>query len=278
MIGDRDISDHCPNWIMTDNHNWGSKPFKFNNEWFTFDSFIPLVEKEWKSLVVQGRGDFILKEKHRLLKDKLKRWNKEVFGNIDLEVEEGVLDINIIDGRLDFTSSSSYFDDDLVFRKEASCRFWRNLRIKENMLLQRYRLCWFKEGDSNSDFFHKVMKQRRISNHIGPILTSSGMVESVEETREEVFSHFEKKFTETEAIRHTLDVIPFKANSREAEEEELGKPFLEYEIKKAVWESGGSKIPSLDEFSFLFLKKCWNITKEDIINFFNYFFQGGSEG
>lgn len=32
LIGDRDISDHCPIWIITDNHNWGPKPFKFNNE------------------------------------------------------------------------------------------------------------------------------------------------------------------------------------------------------------------------------------------------------
>ncbi|XP_058723434.1 uncharacterized protein LOC131595162 [Vicia villosa] len=97
MIGDRDISDHCPIWIMTDNYNWGPKPFKFNNEWFSNDSFVPFVEKEWKSYVVHGRGDYILKEKLRLLKDKIKIWNREVFGKIDLEIEEGVHDINIVD-------------------------------------------------------------------------------------------------------------------------------------------------------------------------------------
>ncbi|XP_058732668.1 uncharacterized protein LOC131604227 [Vicia villosa] len=63
LIGDRDISDHCPIWIIKDHRNWGPKPFKFNNEWFSFDSFIPFVEKEWKSIKVEGRGDFVLKEK-----------------------------------------------------------------------------------------------------------------------------------------------------------------------------------------------------------------------
>ncbi|XP_058725573.1 uncharacterized protein LOC131596854 [Vicia villosa] len=92
MIGDRDISDHCPIWIMTDKCNWGPKPFKFNNEWFSFDSFIPFVEGEWKSLKVEGRADFVLKEKHRLLKDKLKKWNKEVFGKIDLDIDKDVHD------------------------------------------------------------------------------------------------------------------------------------------------------------------------------------------
>ncbi|XP_058756017.1 uncharacterized protein LOC131629235 [Vicia villosa] len=72
LIGDRDISDHYPIWILKDQRNWGPKPFKFNNEWFSLDSFIPFVENEWKSLKVEGRGDYVLKEKLRLLKDKLR--------------------------------------------------------------------------------------------------------------------------------------------------------------------------------------------------------------
>ncbi|XP_058763563.1 uncharacterized protein LOC131637014 [Vicia villosa] len=138
MIGDRDISDHCPIWVMTDKYNWGPKPFQFNNEWFSFDAFIPFVEGEWKSLKVEGRADFILKEKLRLLKDKLKKWNKEVFGKIDLEIDKGVSDINKGDERLvslPYVSSSFTLEENVEARKEASSCFWRNLRIKENMLL-----------------------------------------------------------------------------------------------------------------------------------------------
>ncbi|XP_058747086.1 uncharacterized protein LOC131620082 [Vicia villosa] len=52
FIGDRDISDHCPIWLLSDKSNWGPKPFRFNNEWFSSESFIPFMEKEWKSLKV----------------------------------------------------------------------------------------------------------------------------------------------------------------------------------------------------------------------------------
>lgn len=76
FIGDRDISDHCPVGLVKDNIDWDPKLFKFNNEWFSSDSFVPFMEEEWKNLNVESRGDFFLKEKLRLLKDKLRRWNR----------------------------------------------------------------------------------------------------------------------------------------------------------------------------------------------------------
>ncbi|XP_058726433.1 uncharacterized protein LOC131597778 [Vicia villosa] len=81
-IGDKDISDHFPIWLVVDKMDWGPKPFKFNNEWFHHKDFIDFVEKEWRGMLIQGRGDFVLKEKIRLLKFKLRWWNSNVFGKI----------------------------------------------------------------------------------------------------------------------------------------------------------------------------------------------------
>ncbi|XP_058785957.1 uncharacterized protein LOC131660684 [Vicia villosa] len=182
LVGERDISHNCPVWLVEYNDNWGPKPFKFNNEWFSLDSFLPFIEKEWKSLHIEGRGDFILKEKLRLLKDKLRRWNEEVFGRIDLEVEQGVRELNLADLTLE-GEDVDYFEETLGRRKYASCRICRNMRLKENMFLQKARLKWMKEGDANSGFYHKVMKEKRSINHLGPIQVEGGMVESVEHVR-----------------------------------------------------------------------------------------------
>ncbi|XP_058783264.1 uncharacterized protein LOC131657935 [Vicia villosa] len=122
LIGDRDVSDHCPIWVKSDKVNWGPKPFRFNNEWFTLESFMTFVEEEWKSMKIEGRGDFVLKEKLRLLKDKLKWWNKEVFGRIELEMEDGVQEMNLADEML-MEDDIDKFEENMCLRREACGRF-----------------------------------------------------------------------------------------------------------------------------------------------------------
>ncbi|GKA86255.1 putative RNA-directed DNA polymerase, eukaryota, reverse transcriptase zinc-binding domain protein [Tanacetum coccineum] len=51
--------------------------------------------------------------------------------------------------------------------------------------------------------------------------------------------------------------------------------FLE-EIKNAVWDCGSQKAPDPDGFSFMFVKKYWDIMKIDIQNFVMRFFSSSS--
>ncbi|XP_058741724.1 uncharacterized protein LOC131614112 [Vicia villosa] len=96
LIGRWDISDHCP-----------------------------------RGLEVFGRGDFVLKEKLRLIKDKLRWWNLNVFGKFELAVEEGVNILNAAD------DSERWEEEEIEIKKKASKNIWLNLKIKENMLIQK---------------------------------------------------------------------------------------------------------------------------------------------
>jgi hypothetical protein len=89
-IGDRDISDHCPIWLMDSSNNWGPKPFRFINGWLEHPEFFPFVEKSWKSFDVYGKKAYVLKEKSRLFKECLRKWNREVFGILDLNIDKSV--------------------------------------------------------------------------------------------------------------------------------------------------------------------------------------------
>ncbi|KAI5391712.1 hypothetical protein KIW84_076498 [Lathyrus oleraceus] len=72
-VGNRDLSDHCPIWMKASKEDRGPKPFKFNNSWLNHPEFSLFLKKVWKYFKVEGRGDFVLKEKLRQLKLSLKR-------------------------------------------------------------------------------------------------------------------------------------------------------------------------------------------------------------
>ncbi|MCH83010.1 reverse transcriptase, partial [Trifolium medium] len=84
----RDVSDHSPILLKYDDHDWGPKPFRFNNFWLSNPSFRKVVSDAWGSFEVRGWKGYVVKEKMKLLKGSLKLWNKEVYGNIDKKIDD----------------------------------------------------------------------------------------------------------------------------------------------------------------------------------------------
>ncbi|XP_028098101.1 uncharacterized protein LOC114297823 [Camellia sinensis] len=81
------ISDHCPLLVMEDDRDWGPKPFRFVNAWCLHPSCAPLVDKSWKETVVHGWAGYILLKKLKALKQNLRIWNKEVYGNVSFKLK-----------------------------------------------------------------------------------------------------------------------------------------------------------------------------------------------
>ncbi|XP_058733229.1 uncharacterized protein LOC131604830 [Vicia villosa] len=101
------------------------------------------------------------------------------------------------------------------------------------------------------------MKGRRRHNHIGSIVTSSGIVDSVAEVKEEVLNHFASKFVESDEVRPILEGINFKKISH-AERFSLEAPFTEGEIREAVWAliPKSSNPLGLDDYRPIYLVGC----------------------
>lgn len=72
----------------------GAKAFKVNNCWFDHKDFVSFVEDSWKSMKIEGKQAYVLKEKFKSLRNSLRKWNKEIFGWLDLKVNEAVSRIN----------------------------------------------------------------------------------------------------------------------------------------------------------------------------------------
>lgn len=81
LVGlNRSISDHCPLVVECESEDWGPKPFRNSDVWFTCPSFKKLVDNKWKCLL-----NLPFQEKLKRLKEPLRKWNRQVFGNLDLK-------------------------------------------------------------------------------------------------------------------------------------------------------------------------------------------------
>lgn len=227
------------------------------------------MEEKWKELKVEGWMAHVIKEKLKYVKEKLRVWNREVFGVVDLNIEQVVKELN---GMEDAGDEETEWDGE-KWRK-LNAEFWEELHKKESLLAQKARERWIQQGDGNTRFFHNAIKVRQRRNQIEMIKVEDRWLSEVEEIKEEVRIHFGDQFNEQHGDRPTLDRIQFKQLS-EREAENLTEPFTMEEIKEAVWSCESSKSPGPDGFNFLFIKECWNTVKEEILELMKQFHTNG---
>ncbi|CAK8576402.1 unnamed protein product [Lathyrus sativus] len=152
----------------------------------------------------------------------------------------------------------------LVKKRSEACRqMWSNLKIKDNMIIQKSRRRWCVEGDENSRLFHAYINGRLRMKFIVVVDTEPGRVKAVEDVKEVVHSFFKGKYTEPEVVRPILEYGGFNKLSI-SEAKSLEVPFTDSEIKEAVWDCDGSKSPGPDGYNFVFIKRCWFLLKYDI--------------
>ena len=79
----RPTSDHFPIVLMGGGLRRGPSPFRFENMWLKADGFSDLLKGWWQEIEVRGRASVRLATKMKVLKHKIKVWNREVFGRLE---------------------------------------------------------------------------------------------------------------------------------------------------------------------------------------------------
>lgn len=131
---------------------WGPNAFKVNHCWFQHKDFISFVEKEWNLFDVKGSKAFFLKEKFKLLRDRLRWWNSNIFGWVDLKIEEDVEAMNKAEEYM-LQQNVQVSEVEMEARRENQIAIWKNLHLKESLLLRKSRYRWLKRVIIILDFF-----------------------------------------------------------------------------------------------------------------------------
>lgn len=207
--GQHDILKHCPVWLKCDIIYWRLKPFRLIHGWFEHKEFRMFIEKEYGNFQVKGKKAFILKEKLKLLKVRLRWWNLEVYGWMDLQLEKVVQKINHLEDKWPKGIVTNYVEE-LKLQKMLSNSFWDLLLRRESFLRQKTIVKWIKEGDMNSIFFHKGMRAHNNKQNILHIDTDDGIIEGVLEIKDCINFFSEKSYKEVLVNKPLLLGIQFK--------------------------------------------------------------------
>lgn len=84
------VSDHCPLLLNTDRPKTGPSPFRFENIWLRHSSFEQNIKSWWGEKATEKWGALNIQGKLKNLKEKLKCWNRIVFGNVRLKKGDSV--------------------------------------------------------------------------------------------------------------------------------------------------------------------------------------------
>ncbi|XP_059073802.1 uncharacterized protein LOC131070546 [Cryptomeria japonica] len=152
-------SDHFPVSLVVQKDEVPIRcPFKVEKMWIRESSFRDCVVGWWKEApVVEGFLTFQFFKKLSFVKQKLKYWNREVFGNIfdekrRLEGDLGALNAKVLVEGMD--------EVDFLTEKDLLSKYGEFLQREEICWKQKLREHWLKAGDRNTKFFHSSVKAR----------------------------------------------------------------------------------------------------------------------
>jgi hypothetical protein len=140
--------------------------------WLKSNGFVDLVQHWWESYIFQGLPSFVLANKLKTLKVDLKKWNAEVFRDVGKKKKELLEGINELEC---FEEARGLVEEERVQKSDMIREMKKTLLCEEVNWRQKSRALWFKEGDNNTKFFHRVANSHRRFNHVG-VLRINGAV------------------------------------------------------------------------------------------------------
>ena len=125
----RVVSDYTPVVLDTSFPKWGPTPFRFENAWLERKQFKRDFESWWKEITVEGWEGYKWMSRLKKIKQCLKTWNREVFG--DIRLMEVAFHNRIKE--LDLLESSEIWTEDLRKEREKLKKDLIDFQVKNEI-------------------------------------------------------------------------------------------------------------------------------------------------
>ncbi|MCH80720.1 DUF4283 domain protein, partial [Trifolium medium] len=226
----------------------------------------------WNTLVV-GCPMFILSQKLKMLKDKLRIWNKDSFGNVQNMVRQAEIKLQVIQDRIDGSGHSELL---MKMEKNAQMDLNNALNIEEMFWLEKSRVKWHLDGDRNTAYFHRMAKIKSTTKTINAIRDGDIVLTEPTEIANHIVNYYQNLFSSNNVLQENNlieDVIPHLVDDQ-VNKMLISIPYPE-EIRNAVFDLNKDSAPGPDGFGGFFYQTYWDIIQKDVCNAVMEFFNTG---
>ncbi|XP_057811785.1 uncharacterized protein LOC131026023 [Salvia miltiorrhiza] len=239
--------------------------------WVEHPGFLDLVRDSWAVASNIPCPIYKVMLKLKRLKCALQEWNKTTFGSLDAKLAEAQEELASVQARISrdgYTDAS--FDEEVTKQAVINTMLTR----KNIQLQQQSRIKWLQDGDRNTAFFHKALRQRKSGLVISHLNIAGAVVYEQSVIERHIVEHFTTLFSQ--GVTSSVDLVDIEANIDLQVNDDHNRGLIEIpsdeEITAAVHDMEASSAPGPDGFSGVFFHRCWDIVKEDTIRVVRCFF------
>ncbi|XP_038983021.1 uncharacterized protein LOC120110982 [Phoenix dactylifera] len=249
----RIASDHCPLLLSTVSDTGHHSPFRFEKVWLSYPQSWDIVREAW-SLPVHGNAMQRVSRKLELTKRRLRRWNREVVGDIFRKMEVVEAAISNLQSRED--QEGELPEADMISLRGLLADHHSLLRQHEVFWRQKFRVQWIREGDRNTSFFHRTTVIRRQRSMIRSLQDGTGrQVEGEAEVSQVLLDFFRSRWTEDRDLGDVGQLPRADTQIGMSKNALLVRHVTGEEVQEAVWALAGDKAPGPDGFPPFFFRR-----------------------
>ncbi|KAJ9685117.1 hypothetical protein PVL29_017229 [Vitis rotundifolia] len=236
--------------------------------WLKVEGFKDLLKSWWEGDNFNGFASFILAEKIKVVKSKLKEWNRDVFGRVEYRKNLALDQMEFWDAK-EKTNKLSL--EEIEARREAREEYKKWVLLEEITWRQISSEVWLKEGDRNTDFFHKMANAHRRRNNVDRIRINGVWHSEEKGISEGIVNAFRSLLSNPGDWRPPLSGLQCETLEN-MDACALEVPFMEEEVYGVLLGCSGDKAPRPNGFSMAFWQFAWDFVQDDVMSFFREFY------
>jgi hypothetical protein len=238
--------------------------FKFENFWTRLPRFQETVAEAWNAPNNHTEPFHILGHKLHQTAKALKSWSFLLLSQTRLRLHMAQEVILRLDEAQEFHRLS---DAEFALRAKLKKCILGWLVVEKARKKQSARISYIREGDTNTHFFHLRANGRRRKNYIHRLRSGAGWVVDHNDKRNVVQDHFEHIMADPPPCSCDFNWPLLQWDSPDLSS--LDRPFSEDEIWQAIRLMPQDTTSGPDGFTGLFLRKCWQTIRHNIIDAIN---------